>query len=212
MPSPTRPFLGRERELDTLARALHECAAGSGSVWLVSGEPGIGKSRLAEELARSAQAAGMVSLDGRCWEAGGAPAFWPWLQALRGLVRQLGQAAVDAALGARAVHLLPLLPELAAARPALGSTPALDADQARFQVLEAVTTLLVEASARGAPILVVLEDLHAADPSSLLLLEFLAREVGRARLVVLGTYRESSSTPRRRSRSRAWHGSRTRCG
>ncbi len=186
-----RPFLGRERELDALGSALAACSAGAGSVWLVSGEPGIGKSRLAEELSRSAERAGTLVLDGRCWEAGGAPAFWPWVQVLRGLARALGPESFESALGPRVVHLVPLVPELARTTPIVFPSPGLDAEQARFQVLEAVTALLVESAARGAPILVVLEDLHAADPSSLLLLEFLAREVGRSRLLVLGTHRDT---------------------
>ena len=184
----SRPFVGRERELAELALALDEGCAGAGSVWLIGGEAGIGKSRLVEEVARAAAARGAVLLDGRCWEAGGAPAFWPWVQVLRGLRREVGAAAVAEILGARAEALSPLLPELApsgAPRPPSSQ----DAEQARFQVLEAAASLLVEASVR-APLVVTLEDLHAADASSLALLEFVAREVTRARVVVLGTYRD----------------------
>lgn len=184
----TRTFVGRERELAELSLALDEACAGAGSVWLVGGEAGIGKSRLVEEVARAAAARGAWLLDGRCWEAGGAPAFWPWVQALRGLTRELGAAAVAELLGARAEALAPLLPELAPGGAAWAAG-AQDAEQARFQVLEAAAGLLLEAS-RRAPLVVTLEDLHAADASSLVLLDFVAREVPRARIVVLGTYRD----------------------
>lgn len=189
MTSSGRSFVGRERELTELAFALDEGCAGIGSVWLIGGEAGIGKSRLVEEVARAAASRGATVLDGRCWESGGAPAFWPWVQVLRGLARELGVASLRELCGPRAEALMPLLPELAP-RGASWAGVAQDAEQARFQVLEAASGLLV-AAAQRAPLLVTLEDLHAADASSLVLLDFLAREVTRARIVVLGTFRDS---------------------
>src|SRR3954451_19088392 len=78
----SRPFVGRARELAELQDALGEAAAGRGGLVVVTGEPGIGKTRLLQEL--SDQAAGDFDvLSGRCWEEGGAPAYWPWIQAIR---------------------------------------------------------------------------------------------------------------------------------
>ena len=88
----TGVFVGREVELEELSAGLEDAFAGRGRLFLISGEPGIGKSRLADELANRAVEQGAVVLVGRCWEAGGAPAFWPWVQALRAL--EIGRAHV----------------------------------------------------------------------------------------------------------------------
>jgi hypothetical protein len=77
-----RVFVGREAELGELGRGLSDALGGRGRLYLVSGEPGIGKTRLADELSELAFARGVPVLWGRCWEAGGAPAFWPWLDVL----------------------------------------------------------------------------------------------------------------------------------
>src|SRR5207248_877807 len=76
-------FVGRERELAGLPRRLKGALDGHGTLCLVAGEPGIGKSRLADELGKRARERGAHVLWGRCWEAGGAPAYWPWVQSLR---------------------------------------------------------------------------------------------------------------------------------
>ena len=82
-PSPAAGFVGRERELVLLRSRLDTAIAGRGGIVLLAGEAGIGKTRLAEELAEAAQARGVGLAWGRCWEGEGAPAFWPWLQVLR---------------------------------------------------------------------------------------------------------------------------------
>src|SRR5438045_533035 len=78
----SRPFVGRARELAELQDALGEAAAGRGGLMVVTGEPGIGKTRLLQELAERARSDFAV-LSGRCWEEGGAPAYWPWIQVIR---------------------------------------------------------------------------------------------------------------------------------
>ena len=79
---------GRERELEQLAGGVESARAGKGGAWLIGGEPGIGKSRLLEELANRASRAEVDVLWGRAWEAGGAPAYWPWLEVLRALLQR----------------------------------------------------------------------------------------------------------------------------
>src|SRR6266849_950388 len=81
-------FVGRETELAELVAGLEDALAGAGRLLLVVGEPGIGKSRLGDELIAHARARGARVLVGRCWEAGGAPAYWPWMQALRSYLRE----------------------------------------------------------------------------------------------------------------------------
>jgi DNA-binding SARP family transcriptional activator len=183
-------FVGRERELDELMSALADARAGRGRLVLVGGEPGIGKSRLADELAGRAEELGARVLSGRCWEAGGAPAFWPWVQALRTHIREREPEALRAELGVRAPDLAQMLPELRELLPGLPEPLALPPDGARFRLFDATATFLRNA-ARARPLVVVLDDLHAADAPSLLLLEFIARELDGTRLMVLGAYRDT---------------------
>jgi DNA-binding SARP family transcriptional activator len=174
---PGSVFVGRERELSELLGALEDALSGRGRLVLLAGEPGSGKSRLADELALRASAHGARVLVGRCWEAGGAPAYWPWVQALR---------ALDS--GAAEADLAPLLSEIR--QPSL-----VESEGARFRLFEAATVLL-HAAASDRPLLLVLDDLHAADEASLLLLEFIARSIGDARMLVVGAYRDIDPAPR----------------
>jgi predicted ATPase len=89
IPTQISGFVGRERELAELRHALDETREGRGRLFLISGEPGIGKSRLAEEVAREAAAREMRVLWGRCWEGDGAPAYWPWIQVVRSFLGAL---------------------------------------------------------------------------------------------------------------------------
>src|SRR5262245_58114941 len=105
------PFVGREREMADLWQRLTLAREGQCGVALVSGEPGIGKTRLVQALADRAQSDGGTVLWGRCWDPEmGAPAFWPWSEALAGGVRALEPAAVRAALATHAAELTQLVP------------------------------------------------------------------------------------------------------
>ncbi len=188
-------FVGRERELAELHEALDEALGGRGALVLVSGEPGIGKSRLADELIRQARARGAQILVGRCWEAGGAPAYWPWVQALRPLVEHAQAEQLRRELGTRAAELAQLLPELRELIPDLPEPPALESDVGRFRLFDAVAGFLGSASQRRALVL-VLDDLHAADEPSLLMLRFLAAEVARSRLLLVCLFRDADPTLR----------------
>jgi hypothetical protein len=188
--------VGREAELAELVAALDDAIAGHGRLFLLVGEPGIGKSRLAEELAGTARSRGARVLVGRCWEAGGAPAYWPWVQSLRAYARETDPAVLRTQLGTRAVDLAQLLPELRELFPDLGDPPSLEPESARFRLFDAVTDFLARVS-RTQPLVLVLDDLHAADEPSLLLLRFLARELDGRRVLVIGAYRDVDPTPRR---------------
>ncbi len=133
---------------------------------------------------------GAVVLWGRCWEAGGAPAYWPWLQILRALVRRPELRALLA--GERAPALTQLLPELS--RDGDRTMPGvLPPEQARFELMEAIASLLWDAAGER-PLLLLLEDLHAADGSSLALLDFLARQLYASPVAVVGTFRDAEAT------------------
>jgi len=183
-------FVGRQRDLDELGESLAGAVAGRGSLVLVAGEPGIGKTRLADELARgAARSLGAGVLWGSCWEGDGAPAFWPWIQALRDHAGRRDPATLRAELGDGAADVARLVPGLAGRLGELPPSPALEPDQARFRLFDAVAGLLKRAG-EAEPLLLVLDDLHWADRSSLALLRFVARELRDARLLVLGTYRD----------------------
>jgi DNA-binding SARP family transcriptional activator len=184
-------FVGREAELAALLSALDEARGGRGTIFLLSGEPGIGKSRLADEVAAHATERGVAVLRGRCWEAGGAPAFWPWTQPLAGYVRGADPEELRKLLGRGASELATLLPEL---RDIVGDVPPTairDPDALRFRQFDAVAGFLRALAARERPLLLVLDDLHAADEPSLLLLQFLARTIADGRVMVIGAYRDT---------------------
>jgi DNA-binding SARP family transcriptional activator/tetratricopeptide (TPR) repeat protein len=188
-------FVGRERELELLGDALEDALAGRGRLVLIAGEPGIGKSRLTDELIGRARTRGARILVGRCWEAGGAPAYWPWVQALRAHVRETEPDALSAQVRTGAAQLAALLPEL---RELLGDLPepaAPDSDGARFLLFDAVSSF-VSAAAQARPLVLVLDDVHAADEPSLLLLRFVAREIAASRLLIVCAYRDVDPTVR----------------
>jgi len=184
-------FVGRGTELRTVLRALADARDGRGGVLLLSGEPGIGKTRLADEVAAHARDQGMNAVRGRCWEDGGAPAYWPWVQLLRACMRSLDAAQLRRCVGSGGPELAELLPEL---RELLGDIPrpvVRDPEALRFRLFDAVVSFLGELAATERPLLVVLDDLHAADEPSLLLLRFLAGATGDSRVLVLGAHRDT---------------------
>jgi predicted ATPase/DNA-binding SARP family transcriptional activator/class 3 adenylate cyclase len=186
-------FVGREPELELLERGLEDALSGRGRLFLLVGEPGIGKSRLADEFASRAKQRGANVLWGRCWEAGGASAYWPWVQALRSYVRTVEAEELRSLLAGRAPELAQLLPELEDLYADLPAPRTLDPDSARFRLFDSVTGF-VRNAAREQTLVLVLDDLHAADEPSLLLLRFLAGEVAEIPVVVVGIYREEEGS------------------
>ncbi|MDP8970403.1 MAG: AAA family ATPase [Actinomycetota bacterium] len=178
-------FVGRAHVLAELDAALDDAEAERGSLVLVTGDPGIGKTQLTSELAVRARARGVLVLRGTCWEGGGAPAYWPWAQVFRAWMRAANAASLDD-LAVRPVDLAALVPER---RPAAATTQPQDAEGDRFRLFDALTDALLRGAERQ-PILLVLDDLHWADVSSVLALRFLAGELHHARLLVVGAYRD----------------------
>jgi tetratricopeptide (TPR) repeat protein len=165
-------------EIESIQDAVADARSGHGHVLLFAGEPGIGKTTLARIAAARAQESGMAVYWGFCWEAGGAPAYWPWTQLLRSLVAERDIPAKEIQPLAR------ILPEVSA-----NDGPALAPDQARFLLLESVRSLL-SSVASEMPLLLILDDLHASDDDSLSLLHYLARHAASLPLLIIGTYRE----------------------
>src|SRR5262249_36871558 len=182
----TGPFVGRGDELAQLGVLWQRATTGELGAVLVGGEPGVGKSRLAGELAQRAHDTGGIVLYGRCDEDLAAP-LQPFIEAVRVLAPVLGAGRLRAVRGAG--ELMRVLPELG---DLLGYQPAVraDADTERLALFDAVTQLLATAS-RDAPVLLLLDDLHWAGKTTLSLLRHLLRGARGGRLLVVGTYRDT---------------------
>jgi predicted ATPase len=186
-----RPIVGRKTELAELVGGLDEARQGRGGVWFVTGEPGIGKTRLVEEAAEHGVGAGASVHWGRCWEAGGAPAYWPWIEVLRALLRGPPSSQAQRAVTERARVLSQLLPELAA-RGDARTAEQLGGERGRFELFDALACALCDA-AREQPIVIVIEDLHVADDATLSVLELLNQQARSSRLCVIGTLRDADA-------------------
>ena len=181
-------FVGRVRELGELTAALGALPSGHGSFFLVTGEPGIGKTRLAEELSTKARARGVTVAWGSAWEGRGAPPFWPWVQVLRSLQAQTTAEVVSEVDRDRKLTLDQIVSAVesgVAHRLARAADP--DAD--RFALFDDMAAVL-ERLAGHRPMLIVLDDVHAADLPTLVFLDFVARRVRRRPIVILAAARE----------------------
>ncbi|MGB6456651.1 MAG: BTAD domain-containing putative transcriptional regulator [Streptosporangiaceae bacterium] len=165
-------FVGRVAELEDVMRAAKRAAAGRSTITLVTGEPGAGKTALAEQISERLADEGWTVTAGRCPEHEGAPAAWPWAEALRRLA-----AAVP-----------PDEPEALAALLTDSTSQDGDVAAARFRLHRAVAAYL-DAVSRSAPLLVILDDLHRADGESLTILADTTAGLAASRILVLATYR-----------------------
>jgi tetratricopeptide (TPR) repeat protein len=176
--------VGRVHELSVLQAAFDDAVAGRGRLVVIAGEPGIGKTRLCEQVAEYTRQHGATACWGRCYEGAGAPPFWPWVQILRECTKELDPALLDPALGSGDAPLAELVRTLAGAPPRIAA----DSPESRFQLFDAVARLIELAAAR-APLVLLLDDLQGADPSSLLLLQFVVRTLPDSRLLTVATHR-----------------------
>ena len=183
-------FVGHQREMSTLQAALADAQSGQGQLVMLVGEPGIGKTATAMEFTEFALSQGAKVLWGRCYESIGMPSYWPWIQAIRSYVREQSPEQLRKEMGFGAGDIAEMVPEVAERLPDLESSPGLDnPEQARVRLFDSITTFLERAS-QAQPLVLILDNLHWADRPSLLLLEFLAQELGSGRLLVIGTYRD----------------------
>jgi hypothetical protein len=169
---PSALLIGRTHECSLLGELLDGfLSSGQGQLVLLAGEAGIGKTRLAEAATAAAGARGLATFWGRAWEVEGAPPFWPFVEVLRAMARRFPDA--------------PRRPELATL---VDDSPGPGDDTARSRMFDAVIDYL-RAVAGRAPLVLVLDDLHAADRPSLLLLHLLARSLRDLSVLVIGTHR-----------------------
>jgi len=186
-------FVGRDNAMHSLQNVLDAAVDGSGGLVLLSGEPGIGKSRCAEEFAGAAEDQGALVLWGRCHEQPGAPPYWPWVQILREYADANSDNELRVVLGDDSEVVMALIPEVGRrlALPEPGIDPA-HGDQ-RFRLYDTISRIFTRAAA-NVPIVLIVDDLHWADPSSLALLEYLSKEIRRQRYVIVCAYRDVEVT------------------
>jgi hypothetical protein len=187
-PSPT-VFVGRQRELQALRAHLDGAFAGVGSLAMLVGEAGIGKTSTARAFAAFVRERGLVVLWGSCFEGEWSPPYGPWVEALGEYARTCPPENLQRELGLGAPPLVQLIPQVRAILPDTPLPTPLPPDEERFRLYDAVGQFLLTI-AQEQPSVLVLDDLHWADSDSLRLLRSVARFVSRSRLVLVGTYRD----------------------
>lgn len=186
---PTERLIGRQAELTTVARATDAVASGAGRFIVLCGEPGVGKTRLAQEIALNLERRQFLVLIGRCYETEQEAPFFPFLDVLAA-ARNVAPATLRRAIPRRWPELARLLPDDGQSPlPAPAGGP----DEAR-RIPRAVSGFLEELSGHG-PMAILLDDLHWVDESSLELVRHLARSTRNRRVLLLGAYRDLELRP-----------------
>ncbi len=191
-PTTQAALAGRDREMAALWRCAEAALAGRAGIVMLSGEPGIGKSRLLGALAARAEAEGMVVLRGGASDAQGMPPYLPFLEALGEHIRRTEPDVLRQQAGPMASVLAVILPELALRAGGLPPGYPLPPEQARLRLFEAAAGFLAAIAAEN-PLLLVLDDLHWADPAGLDLLCYLLRHHPQASLLIAGAYRDGEA-------------------
>lgn len=185
----TPPLIGRTGELAVLDRAFADACAGRGRLVILVGDAGIGKSRLAAEVAAAASGNGAWVVWGRGTEVEGAPPSWFWTQVVRALLEKGDDEELRRALGPGASAIAQLVPEVAEVAGDLARLWPVEPAAARFRMYEAVVELLARLAARR-PLVVVLDDIHWADVPSLQLTELLVQRLPDLPILLIVTYRD----------------------
>jgi DNA-binding winged helix-turn-helix (wHTH) protein len=186
-------FLGRDALLAALSSQLEAASTGRGGCVLLTGAPGIGKTRTAEELWSRARARGAHVWLGRCTALHGAPSLWPVQQALRDALRELGASRLRELLGTGSGEIARAIPELQLHLGELPKTAALSTRSERFRLFDSFSVFL-RSVAEQRPVVLGFDDLQYADESTLQLLAFLVRQLGSARLSIIGTFRRDATS------------------
>ena len=182
-------FVGREAERTEARRLLDQAVAGQGSLLLLGGEPGVGKTRLAEEVLGEARQRGCLALTGRCYETEGTPPFIPWVEIVERCADIVPKAAFRAALGDAAAEVAKLVPELRQTFQDIPQAIDLPPEQQRRFLFRSFLAF-VRRGAGVTPQVLLIDDLHWADDSTLLLLQHVVQHTSEIPLLIVGTYRD----------------------
>ena len=183
------PFVGRESERAEARRLLERAVSGYGGVLLLGGEPGVGKTRLAEEVLAEGRQRGCLALTGRCYETEGTPPFIPWVEIVERSASIVPKAAFREALGDAAPEVAKLVPELRQIFPDIPQPTELAPEQQQRYLFSNFVSF-VERGTQVTPQVLLIDDLHWADDSTLLLLQQVALRVSQMPLLIVGTYRD----------------------
>ena len=188
-------FVGRDVEIERMKTALDDAESGRGRIVMLVGEPGIGKTATIHKFVKEIVQRDVEVLRGRCFEGIGAPHYWPWIEILReNLELNEGARAFTSTNPYAAAAIAEIDPRVGSY---LGKLPELehkeDPFSARFRFLDAYTAYM-KSAAGDRPLILILEDLHWADNSSLVLLEFLSHYIRKERILVFGAYRDVELT------------------
>jgi tetratricopeptide (TPR) repeat protein len=184
-----RVFVGREAELRQLQSAFDAAASGQGSLTMVVGEPGIGKTALTEQLATYVSLRGGKSLVGHCYEEGSLSLpYLAFVEALRTYAQTRDISELRKELGTGAADVARIVSEVRE-RLKVQPKPKENPEEERYRLMQAITDFLGNV-AKAQPLLIVLEDLHSADRGTLEMLEHVARNLADKRLLLVGTYRD----------------------
>jgi tetratricopeptide (TPR) repeat protein len=171
------PFVGRAGESAELRRYLDRAKNGRGSLVMVGGEPGVGKTRLTAEFEAQARRHGLLTLTGGCYDQDTSPSYIPFIEIIESLIRSMEPEALLGTLGETAPEVARIVPELR--RP----------EQERRHLLNNIRDFFERLAGRQ-PLLLVLEDLHWADDSTVLSLQHMAQRINELPVLVVGTYRD----------------------
>ncbi len=186
---PRRAFVGRQPETAELGKLLEQARNGKGSLILIGGEPGVGKTRLCEEILADAAEEKMLVLTGHSYEGTGVQSFLPFVESVEAASRTVPRANLRAALGEAAPEIAKLTPELRRTFDDIPEPIQLPAEQQQRYLFNAFQEF-VQGLSRQKPTVWLLDDLHWADDSSLLLLQHLAQNLESLPVLILGTYRD----------------------
>lgn len=188
-PSDKTPFVGRANELARLEGFLTNAMKGHGSIAMIGGEPGVGKTRLALELAEEARLEGAIVFMGACYEVETATPFAPFVEILTATARTVPKEVFREIVGDSGPELARFFPELRVMFPDIPEPVELPAEQERRYTFNSIGRYLTRASGVG-PVMLILDDLHWADEATLQLLQYFATVIEDRAALIIGTYRD----------------------
>jgi class 3 adenylate cyclase/tetratricopeptide (TPR) repeat protein len=187
--APSSVFVGRDAELATLRTHLHAALDGRGSLVLIGGEPGVGKTTLVRQLIAEAERSGALAVFGRCYEAEGSIPYAPFVEMLEQALALMPPELVREDMGDDAPEVARMVPELRRRFPDIAEPLELPPEQQRRYFMNGVTSFIARGSQRF-PLVLVIDDIHWADQPTLLLTEHMASALRDLPVLAVGTYRD----------------------